>query len=98
MGLLEGSKPRNRGLLGRPLRFGGWEYWQAKRYVGPAGWKTPVLTFREEKAPKGESQERRRCERKPARAQREQAVKRVTKPCRRNVAGGHARGKWTSEP
>jgi len=37
-------------------------------------------TFREEKAPKGESQERRRCETKPARARREKRVKRVAKP------------------
>jgi len=37
-------------------------------------------TFREEEAPKGESQERRRCETKPARARREQGAKRVAKP------------------
>jgi hypothetical protein len=37
-------------------------------------------TFRKEKAPKGESQERRRCETKPARNCREEAVKRVVKP------------------
>jgi hypothetical protein len=37
-------------------------------------------TFREEKAPKGESQERRRYEKRPAGARREQTVERVTKP------------------
>jgi hypothetical protein len=37
-------------------------------------------TFREEQAPKGESQERRWCEIKPARNLREETVKRVTKP------------------
>jgi hypothetical protein len=55
-------------------------------------------TFREEKAPKGESHERRRCETEPARARREQPAKRVAKPCRRNVAGGRARVMWTSVP
>jgi hypothetical protein len=34
----------------------------------------------EEKAPKGESQERCRCEKKPARTKREKTVERVTKP------------------
>jgi hypothetical protein len=37
-------------------------------------------TFRKENAPKGESHERRRCETKPARNRREEAVKRVPKP------------------
>jgi hypothetical protein len=36
--------------------------------------------FREEKAPKGESHERRRCEISPARVRREKAVTRVIKP------------------
>jgi hypothetical protein len=36
--------------------------------------------FREGKPPKGESHERCRCETKPARDSREQAVKRVAKP------------------
>jgi hypothetical protein len=39
-----------------------------------------VDTFREEKAPKGESQERRRCEIKPTRVRRAQTVQRVPKP------------------
>jgi hypothetical protein len=37
-------------------------------------------TCGEREPPKGESQERRRCETKPARDSREQAVKRVAKP------------------
>jgi hypothetical protein len=37
-------------------------------------------TFRKEKAPKGKSQERCRCETKPARNRREEATKRVAKP------------------
>jgi hypothetical protein len=37
-------------------------------------------TFREEKAPKGESHERRRYETRPARDRREQTAKRVAKP------------------
>jgi hypothetical protein len=36
--------------------------------------------FQEEKASKGKSQERSRCEIKPARDRREKAVKRVNKP------------------
>jgi hypothetical protein len=44
-------------------------------------------TFREEKAPQGESHERRRHEKRPARARKEQAAVRVAKPCGRNVAG-----------
>jgi hypothetical protein len=37
-------------------------------------------TLQEEEAPKGESQERRRCETKPARARKEKPAKRVLKP------------------
>jgi hypothetical protein len=37
-------------------------------------------TFREEKPPKGESQERCRYETRPARSCREETVKRVAKP------------------
>jgi len=44
-------------------------------------------TFREEEAPQGESQERRRYEKRPARARREQTAERVAKPCGRNGAG-----------
>jgi hypothetical protein len=41
----------------------------------------------EEKAPKGESQERCRCETKPVRTKREKTVERVIKPWGRNIAG-----------
>jgi len=40
---------------------------RVKRYVGPSGPDNGSGTLREEKAPKGESQERCRCEIKPAR-------------------------------
>jgi len=46
-------------------------------------------TFRKEKASQGESQERRRHEKRPAGAWRAQAAERVTKPCGRNEAGRH---------
>jgi hypothetical protein len=71
--------PRNRGLSGRP-------YASAS---GVAGGLTirgfvpverAVEAFREVKPSKGESQERRRCETKPARDSREETVKRVAKP------------------
>ena len=44
-------------------------------------------TWPKEKAPKGESQERRRCEIKPARNPRAKAVERVIKPWGRTLAG-----------
>jgi hypothetical protein len=78
-GLPEGQKPRSRGLPGRP----------SASAVGETGGKTAcgsgcggnaAATFRQEKAPKGESHERRRRETKPARARREEAATRVTKP------------------
>jgi hypothetical protein len=50
-----------------------------KRYVGPFVRKRAEAS-REGKAPKGESQERRRREIKPARVRREEAVERVAKP------------------
>jgi len=66
-------------------------------WVHPGG--NAPETFREEKAPKGESHERRRRETKPARARREETATRVTKPCRRNIAVlGIARDRWTAEP
>jgi hypothetical protein len=48
------------------------------RWVLPLG--NGLVTFRKEKAPKGESQERCRCETKPARNCREETAKRVVKP------------------
>jgi hypothetical protein len=60
--------PSGEGLTGR--RNGKW--------VIPGGNAPDAV--REEKAPKGESQERCRCETEPARVRRAKAVKRVTKP------------------
>jgi hypothetical protein len=51
---------------------------QNGRWVHPGG-NTPD-TCREGNAPKGESQERRRCETEPARHRREKTVRRVIKP------------------
>jgi hypothetical protein len=48
---------------------------------------TARIPFGRRKLRRVKSQERCRRETKPARCQREKAVKRVTKPCRRNVAG-----------
>jgi hypothetical protein len=88
-GLPKGSKPRSRSLPGRPSASCGSKnggrngMWVLRR--GNA-----AETFRKEKAPKGKSQERCRCETKPARAGRAKTVKRVAKPWRRIVAGRHA--------
>lgn len=77
---LGGLKPRNRGLPGPAilLRREGITGRRNGMWVRRRG--NASDTFREEKAPKGEAQERRRCETKPTRARREKAVKRVTKP------------------
>jgi hypothetical protein len=78
-GLPEGLKPSNRPLSGRPgasaagIPLGG-----NGRWVHPGG--NALETFRKGKPSKGESQERCRCETKPARARREETVKRVVKP------------------
>jgi hypothetical protein len=76
----EGQNPRNRGLPGPAilLRREGITGRRNGMWVRRRG--NAVDTFCEEKAPKGEAQERRRCEIKPARARREEAVKRVAKP------------------
>jgi hypothetical protein len=69
-GLSEGSKPRNRSLSSRPLHFGARVYrWVNGMWVLPS--RKRLVTFREGNAPKGESQERCRCETKPARFRRE---------------------------
>jgi hypothetical protein len=54
-----------------------------------------TVTLQAENAPKGESHERRRREIKPAGQRREKTVKRVAKPCRRNVAGRQRPRPWT---
>jgi len=71
--------PRNRGLSGRPYASASGV---ADRLTirGFFLVERAVETFREVKPSKGESQERRRCETKPARDSREETVKRVTKP------------------
>jgi hypothetical protein len=84
--------------LGRPIASrGGNTGGRNGMWVFPGG--NAPDTFREGKAPKGESQERCRCETKLAGARREEAAKRVAKPCRRNVAGlGKTRVEWTAKP
>jgi len=69
-GLSTGLKPRNRGLVGPAHRFGGGSTDGLNgMWVLPGG--NAPDTCREEEAPKGESQERRRYEKRPARARRE---------------------------
>jgi hypothetical protein len=69
-GLPGGSKPRNRPLSGRPgasaagIPLGG-----NGRWAHPGG--NVAETYRKGKPSKGESQERCRCETKPARVRRE---------------------------
>lgn len=83
-GLLEGSNPRNRGFSSRPLlRRGNIE---GLTVGGFSRVETRVYLSRGESS-EGESQECCRCETEPARTRREQTVKRVTKPGRRNAAG-----------
>jgi len=73
------DKPRNRGPQGRPpASVGGVTCGRNGRWAHRCG-NAPVA-FREEKAPKGESQERSRREKKPARDRREETVERVAKP------------------
>lgn len=88
----EGLKPRNRGFPGPAhlLRQGGISGRANGMWVSPCG--NVADTFGEEKAPKGEAQERCRCEIKPARARREETAKRVIKPWRRTVAGRQSPG------
>lgn len=83
-GLLEGSNPRNRGFSSRPLLRRG--NIGRPTVGGFSRVETRVYLSRGESS-EGESQERCRCETKPARTRREQTVKRVTKPGRRNAAG-----------
>jgi hypothetical protein len=69
-GLLARVKPQEPGLIGPAHRYGGGstDGWNGK-WVHPGG-NTPD-TLREGNAPKGESQERCRCEKEPARTRRE---------------------------
>jgi hypothetical protein len=69
-GTLERVKAQEPRPSGRAFRFGGGCTGRENgTWVLPGG--NAPDTFREGKAPKGESQERRRCETKPARARRE---------------------------
>jgi hypothetical protein len=79
-GTLERVEPQEPGLVwaGPSPSGGGSTNGQNGRWAHPGG-NTPD-TFREGNASKGESQERCRCETKPARPRREQTVKRVAKP------------------
>jgi hypothetical protein len=78
-GLLEGQKPRSRGRPGRLTASAvGKPGGENGTWVHPG--RNDPETFREEKAPKGESHERRRRETKPARARREETARRVAKP------------------
>lgn len=78
-GLPEGSKPRSRGSDEPALHFGAGipSDETAGGFFHP---ETGRIPFAEEKAPKGESQERCRYETRPARNRGAEAVKRVTKP------------------
>lgn len=88
------QKPRPPGPAPR-FRACGETGWRKGTWVRSGG--NAAATLQAEKAPKAESHERCRHERRPARLRREQAVERVTKPWGRNVAGaGTARGKWTA--
>jgi hypothetical protein len=65
-GRVKAQKPR---LVGPALRFGGGITDERNgTWVRPR--RKAADTFREEKAPQGKSQERRRCARKPARARK----------------------------
>jgi hypothetical protein len=69
-GTLGRGKAQKPGPVGPAHRFGGGSTdWSNGMWALPCG--NARSTFREEKAPKGESQERRRREKKPARARRE---------------------------
>jgi hypothetical protein len=72
-------KAQEPGPIGPARCYGGGSTggWNGK-WANPGGNTPDVL--REGKPPKGESQERCRCEKKPARDRREKAVKRVAKP------------------
>jgi hypothetical protein len=80
-GLSGGAKPRNRVSDCRPRVVV-----RGERHVGQAGSETPGCLPRGERF-EGESQERCRCETKPAWTGREKTVERVVKPWGRNGAG-----------
>jgi len=63
----EGQNPGTAARRAGPTASADGNQRRVKRYVGPSGPDNGSGTLREEKAPKGESQERCRCEIKPAR-------------------------------
>jgi hypothetical protein len=98
-GLSEGSNPRNRGSSSRP------SHRQVRRYTdGRNGmWVLPAGngpdTFCEEKAPKGKSQERCRCETKPARVTKGVNRREGNQTLRAERSGqAKVRDQWTFEP
>jgi hypothetical protein len=73
----KGQKPRSRDSWVQAVQYG-------SNHEGNGKWVRPLWkqagTFWKEKAPKGESHERCRREKKPTGIRREETVKRVTKP------------------
>jgi hypothetical protein len=95
----KGSKPRNRGSPSRPSHL------RVRRYTGERNgtWVLPVGndpdTFREEKAPKGESHERCRYETRPARATKGVNRQEGSQTLKAERSGqAKARDQWTFEP
>jgi hypothetical protein len=74
----EGRSPETAACRAGPLLRGGSNGGRNGTWVPPGG--NAPETSREEKAPKGESQERCRHEIRPARARRAETAERVTKP------------------
>lgn len=98
-GLSEGSNPRNRGSPSRPshLRMRRYTGERNGRWVLPAG--NGPDTFCEEKAPKGESQERCRYETRPARVTKGVSRQEGSQTLKTERSGqAKARGEWTFEP
>jgi hypothetical protein len=98
-GLLEGLNPRNCGSSSRPSHLRVRRYTDERNgmWVLPAG--NGPDTFREEKAPKGESQERCRYETRPARVTKGVNRHEGSQTLKTERSGqAKARGMWTFEP
>jgi len=98
-GLSEGPNPRNRGSSSRPSHLRMRRYTDGRNgmWVLPAG--NGSDTFCEEKAPKGESQERCRCETEPARVTKGVNRREGNQTLRAERSGqAKARDQWTFEP
>jgi hypothetical protein len=85
-GLPRGTKPRSCGSHRRASGCCSRKVWEEQQ-VGPLRWEHRE-TWREVRLRRGESQERGECETKLTRNRREEIVKRVAKPGRRNVGRG----------